>query len=185
MPSVTSAIPDTLLQLKARELADQGRLREAEALLASAESPSADPALLHTLAVIVTRQGDYPRARRLWRQLEQARPGDAEAERMIEAIENWQTRPAWIGYLPATAACAVIAILALVFWSRAGNVAPSDRPASIETIVTVPVTPVQTVQPATPTPARLTPTAVTPRPVAAPEPAPIVTFELPPAKPRR
>lgn len=176
-----AAIPDTLRILRARELADKGRLREAEAGLAGADSSSADPALLHTLAVVVTRQGDYARARRLWRQLAQLRSGDPEIEGMIEAIEIWQERPAWIAYVPHVAAAALSLLLALLFWPRADAGRPEQaRPAFVEPIATVPVTPVATapVQPVRNTLPSLPPPAVRPTP----EPMPMVTFELPPAR---
>lgn len=176
----TTTIPDTLRLLKARELANQGRLREAEALLGGAENPSADPSLLHHLAVIVTRQGDYPRARRLWRQLEQVRPGDAEALRMIDAIETWQDRPVWVGYVPAGAACLLVALLALILWPRGGE-STHATPTPIQPLATVPVTPVAPVRTA---PVNTIPTPP-PRQVAPAEPAPMVTFELPPPKARR
>lgn len=177
----SAAITDTLRILRARELADRGRLREAEAGLAGADSPSANPALLHTLAVIVTRQGDYTRARRLWRQLVQSRPADPEIEGMIEAIEIWQQRPAWVGYLPPAAAALLLGLLTLLLWPRADR-DPHDqaRPAAVvQPVATVPVTPVVTT-PASPV--RNTLPAV-PVPVATPSPEPMVTFELPP--PRR
>lgn len=181
----TAAITNTLRILRARELADRGRLREAEAGLAGADSPSANPALLHTLAVIVTRQGDHPRARRLWRQLAQVRPGDPEIEGMIEAIEIWQQRPVWVGYLPPAAAALLIGLLTLLLWPRAadaGRDSPEQaRPAAVvQPVATVPVTPVVRTAPATPV--RNTLPAV-PVPVATPSPEPMVTFELPP--PRR
>ncbi|MFH1498694.1 MAG: hypothetical protein ABII82_12815 [Verrucomicrobiota bacterium] len=179
------AIPDTLRVLRARELAEQGRLREAEAGLAGADSPSADPRLLHTLAVVVTRQGDYARARRLWRQLAQIRPADPEIEGMIEAIETWQERPSWIGYAPHAATAALSLLLALILWPRA----PADhrpdhaRPAVVEPLPTVPVTPVVTAPARPAQPVRNTLPAV-PAPVVSPtpEPMPMVTFELPPAR---
>jgi len=181
-PAASTAIPDTLRLLKARELAAQGRLREAEAFLGGADAPSADPALLQSLAVIVTQQGDYPRARRLWRQLLQARPGDLEAERMIEAIETWQARPAWIGYLPAAAACGLIALLALVFWPRGGG---TSAPAAVEPLVVVPVEPVRPVPVATAPAPRPVLRAPQPAPVAPPADEPMVTFELPAPRSRR
>lgn len=181
-PADSTAIPDTLRLLKARELAAQGRLREAEAFLGGADAPSADPALLQSLAVIVTQQGDYPRARRLWRQLLQARPGDPEAERMIEAIETWQARPAWIGHLPAAAACGLIVLLALVFWPRGGE---TSVPVTVEPLVVVPVEPVRPEPVATAPAPRPVLRAPQPAPVAPPADEPMVTFELPAPRSRR
>lgn len=177
-----AAISDTLRLLHARQLAEQGRLREAEAALAGAESASADPALLHTLAVIVTRQGDYSRARRLWRQLEQARPGDVEAERMITAIETWQTRPAWIGYVPVAAACALGLLLAVFFWPYA-PAKPKSYTQPAATVEPLAIVPVATAGPAS-APLPASPPAHQSAREPEPEVLPMVIFELPPAKPR-
>lgn len=181
-PAETPVIPQMLRLLKARELAEQGRLREAETMLAGAESPSADPDALHTLAVIVTRQGDHERARRLWQRLAQARPGDAEAERMIEAIDVWEERPAWMVFAPAAAVALLLVVGALIFWPR-GEAVARQTPVPIQpVVVTGPATPVRVVPAATaPAQVRTAPTSQ----AASSQASPMVTFELPPAKPKR
>lgn len=181
-----SAIPLALRLVQARELADAGRPDEAERLLAP--SPAAlpeEPLALHTLAVIVTRRGDYPRARRLWQQLARIQPANREAAAMLEAVDDWTGRPAWMAAAPAVAA---LAVLLLVGLATAALRRPSAPPLSQAT----PLSPAyatnsapRLVTPAAPSayiaPAPQPPPAVAAQP--AEEPA-AVTFQVKPAKKR-
>lgn len=120
----------TCLRLgKSLGLARQGRLREAQQLLA-AEGTLPESALeLHALASLATGDGDYARAQRLWRLLLQREPGHAEAKRMIDAIELWTTRPAWMSYLPIGAALAGGALLlGLIAWMMTDEPPPAAKP---------------------------------------------------------
>lgn len=150
----------TCLRLgKSLGLARQGRLREAQQLLA-AEGTLPDSSLeLHALASLATGDGDYARAQRLWRLLLQREPGHAEAKRMIDAIELWITRPAWMNYLPIGAALAsVMLVLGVIAFAMTGK---EPEPTAKK-------------QPAMP-PVQTAPVY---RPAAAPPPA--VNFNLPP-----
>lgn len=184
MPS--AAIPLALRLAQARELADSGRPDEAERLLAP--SPAAlpdDPLALHALAVIVTRRGDYPRARRLWQHLARAQPGHPEAAAMLDAIDTWTTRPAWMRFTPPLVLVAApAALLLLVAWLA---FAPSRRAPALAR--PTPAAPVPYA--ATPPAAPVRPLSVAPPPAAAPppapaeeEPAPAVTFQVKPTKKR-
>lgn len=120
----------TLRLSKALGLARQGRLREAQQMLAADGTLPENPLELHALAALATGDGDYGRAQRLWRLLLQREPGHAEAKRMIDAIELWVTRPSWCRYIPAGAA---VLSLALVFgflaWMMGGEPTPAPKPA--------------------------------------------------------
>lgn len=181
-----AAIPHTLRLFKAEELAGQGLFREAEALLANGGGqPPEDPVLLHALAVVVTRQGDYERARRLWRLLQSRQPGHREAEAMLTAIDTWEERPTWVRFAPAAAAALVVFVLALVLWPSGPSTAPTAAtPTTPPGYATAPVTPTL-VTGVTPL-AKVTPTPV---PAAAQKPPqeepPVVMFKLTPAKPAK
>ena len=105
----------TCLRLgKSLGLARQGRLREAQQLLAAEGTLPESTLELHALASLATGDGDYARAQRLWRLLLQREPGHAEAKRMIDAIELWTTRPAWCQYVPLGLALAAVSIILLL-----------------------------------------------------------------------
>lgn len=115
----------TLRLSKALTLSRQGRLREAQQLLAAEGTLPESQLELHALAALATGDGDYARALRLWRLLLQREPGHAEAKRMIDTIELWQSRPPWFQYLPIGLTLAGVAILTALFaWVL------SDEPAS-------------------------------------------------------
>lgn len=129
----------TCLRLgKSLGLARQGRLREAQQLLA-AEGTLPDSSLeLHALASLATGDGDYARAQRLWRLLLQREPGHAEAKRMIDAIELWTTRPVWMNYLPIGVTLAgVMLVLGIAAWMMTDTTEPTaakkptERPVQI------------------------------------------------------
>jgi hypothetical protein len=124
------SIATTLRLSKALGLARQGRLREAQQLLAADGTLPENPLELHALAALATGDGDYGRAQRLWRLLLQREPGHAEAKRMIDAIELWVMRPSWCRYAPAGAA---VLSLTLVFvflaWMMGSEPPPAPKPA--------------------------------------------------------
>jgi negative regulator of sigma E activity len=177
-PATHPAIPNTLSLFKAGELARQGMYREAEALLGGAANPPEDPVLLHALAAVVTQQGDYERARRLWRLLQTRQPGHREAERMLAAIETWEERPAWVRFAPAGAAA--LLVLGVTLWalsSSGGKRAPVNTSAGVTQVA--PTVPVRAVA--------VSPVAVVPaaQKSVTPEPAPVVMFKVAPAKPAK
>ncbi|MFT3869629.1 MAG: hypothetical protein QM715_14330 [Nibricoccus sp.] len=151
----------TCLRLgKSLGLARQGRLREAQQLLAAEGTLPESSLELHALASLATGDGDYARAQRLWRLLLQREPGHAEAKRMIDAIELWITRPSWMNYLPIFGILAsVVLVLGTVAWMMTDTAQPAT-PAK---------------QPA-PRPAQVAP-AYTPS-----APPPTVNFSSPPRK---
>jgi hypothetical protein len=108
--SPQAPILTSLRLLKAMTLARHGQMRAAEALLGAEGSPPENPVELHALAALVTSEGDYPRALRLWRLLLDREPRHAEARRMIAAIELWLSRPLWVRYVPA----GMLALLAVI-----------------------------------------------------------------------
>jgi hypothetical protein len=96
----TTSLSATLRLAKALALSRQGKISEAQALLAGDRTIPEGVAELHALAALVTSQGDYLRAAKLWELLLQREPGHVEAQRMIAAIELWLSRPAWVRFLP-------------------------------------------------------------------------------------
>lgn len=124
------SIATTLRLSKALGLARQGRMREAQQMLAADGTLPESPLELHALAALATGDGDYGRAQRLWRLLLQREPGHAEAKRMIDAIELWTTRPDWCQYLPIGG---VVFGLGMVFvflaWTMGGEPPPAPKPA--------------------------------------------------------
>lgn len=128
---------------KALNLSRQGRLREAQQLLAAEGTLPENVLELHALAALATGDGDYARALRLWRLLLQREPGHAEAKRMIDTIELWQSRPPWFQYLPVgltlAGAAILIALFAWVLNDEPAPVAKSPvRPASYSAPARVP-----------------------------------------------
>lgn len=200
--SATTAIPHALRLLKAEELTRRGQFREAEALLGGGDTqPPDDVLLLHGLATVVTRQGDYLRARRLWRLLQHRQPGHREAERMLAALECWEERPLWVRLAPAASVALLVLGGSLWLWQGSAT-AETAAPAKAPTTETAPTrvvrpTPVAPVAPASPVyaapvapvaPARQAPTPPQQQwaqPVAQEEPAPAVLFKMPPSKPAK
>jgi hypothetical protein len=177
-PATHPAIPNTLSLFKAAELARQGKYREAEAMLGDAANPPEDPVLLHALATVVTQQGDYERARRLWRLLQTRQPGHREAKRMLAAIETWEERPVWVRFAPAGAAALLVFGVALwALSSPRGKPALAGRSAGITQVA-----PTISVRAAALSPVAVTPVAPN---KLAPEPTPVVMFKVSPAKPAK
>jgi len=125
------SIATTLRLSKAQGLSRQGRLREAQQLLAADGTLPESPLELHALAALATGDGDYGRAQRLWRLLLQREPGHAEAKRMIDAIELWLCRPSWCQYLPIGGAVFGFALVFVFFaWILGGEPPPASKPAT-------------------------------------------------------
>lgn len=140
MPDIQGEPIATCLRLeKSLGLARQGRLREAQQLLAAEGTLPENPLELHALAALATGDGDYARAQRLWRLLLQREPGHAEAKKMIDAIELWMSRPSWMSYLPIGAALAsVVVLLGLVAWMLTDEPVKTANPAARRQVQTAP-----------------------------------------------
>jgi hypothetical protein len=124
------SIATTLRLSKALGLARQGRMREAQQMLAADGTLPENPLELHALAALATGDGDYGRAQRLWRLLLQREPGHAEAKRMIDAIELWVTRPSWCRYIPAGLTVLGLGLVfAFLAWMIGGEPPPAPKPA--------------------------------------------------------
>jgi hypothetical protein len=123
-PTGTS-IALSLRMAKAMGLARSGKLRDAQALLAAERTIPDHPVALQALAALVTSEGDYVRALKLWELLLQRDPHHPEAKRMVQAIELWLSRPPWMRYwmLGAATLCAVA--IAGFFWLLASPAAPA------------------------------------------------------------
>lgn len=154
-----SAVSTSLRLTKALGLARQGKFQSALQLLAPGDTLPANPVELHALAALVTHQGDYERALRLWRLLLQREPSHPEARRMIPMIELWVNRPAWHRFVPLGAGVLASVILGVaVLWMLGvfNSAAPTKPPATPPVSAAAPA--------ATPAPAR----PVTPSPAPAP-----------------
>lgn len=129
MPDIAeSSLSLSLRLVKALDLARHGAMKEAEATLAPPGAIPDSSVALQALAALATSQGDYTRALRLWRLLQQREPNHAEAHRMIEAIELWQDRPAWFRFLPLVAGLIAAALLTgLLIWALSDDT-PPPRP---------------------------------------------------------
>jgi len=138
-PTPSASISTSLNLAKALGLARQGRLQAAQLSLSGAGGPPADPVELHALAALVTSAGDFPRALGLWHQLLRQDPRHAEARRMIDAIELWQSRPPWYRFIPAGAAALGIGLAAVVVLLIFAPSAPAPQPVS--PIVSAPIAP--------------------------------------------
>jgi len=188
-PATQPSIPHTLRLFKAEALAQQGLHREAESLLGGTSNPPEDPVLLHALATVVTQQGDFERAARLWRLLQARQPGHREAERMLAAIETWEERPVWVKFAPGAAAALLALGLALWLWPSSAPASASSQASVAPTANLASVSPTQVVT-VRPLPGAYVPLApVTPLP-AATQPAtedvpPVVLFKVAPPKPAR
>jgi anti-sigma-K factor RskA len=124
------SIATTLRLSKALGLARQGRLREAQQLLAAEGTLPESIIELNALAALATSEGDYSRAQRLWRLLLQREPGHAEAKRMIDSIELWLSRPSWCRFIPAAVTVAVLAVVfAFIVWAMGDDAPPPRAPA--------------------------------------------------------
>jgi hypothetical protein len=112
--SSPDSIGTSLKLAKALGLARRGQLEAAQALLTVSGGSPEDPIELHALAALVTSAGDFPRALALWRQLLQRDPRHAEARRMMDAIELWESRPPWYRFIPAGAATLGIVLIVII-----------------------------------------------------------------------
>ena len=147
--SFETPILTSLRLLKASNLARQGKMRAAQALLAAEGTVPENPVEHHALAALVTSEGNYRRALLLWQQLLQRDPRHAEARRMVAAIELWLSRPAWVRYVPAGAVVLLLLLVAAVVALAGGSPPPPVKPAP-------------------PPPAALSSPAPAPRPITAP-----------------
>lgn len=190
--SESSAVPHALLLLKAEQLTEQGAFREAEALFGGDDiRPPDDPLLLHGLATVVTRSGDYLRARRLWRLLQHRQPGHREAERMLAALDCWEARPLWVRLAPAASVALLVLGAGVWFWQMQTGPSATTATAPAQTIPAQ-TNPVRVSSPSpvlAPTPSasvQPTSTRVTmPPPRVEETPVPVVKFNMPPAKPAK
>jgi negative regulator of sigma E activity len=123
-PTPESSIATSLRLMKALSLARHGKMRAAQALLGNESALPEKPVELHALAALVTSEGDYSRALRLWRLLLQREPGHREARRMIASIELWLSRPPWVRYVPAGAAAVAVLVVAIVLMAALGGSPP-------------------------------------------------------------
>ncbi len=190
-----SAIPHALRLLKAEELTRRGQFREAEALLGGGDAqPPDDVLLLHGLATVVTRQGDYLRARRLWRLLQHRQPGHREAERMLAALECWEERPLWVRFAPAASVALLVLGGSIWLWQGSATAETAASSTSATPVRVVSPAPAAPVAPASPVyaapvapvaPARQASQQQWAQPVAQEEPAPAVLFKMPPSKPAK
>jgi hypothetical protein len=129
--SAEAPISASLRLMKALRLARHGKLRAAQTSLAAAGTLPENPVELHALAALVTSEGDYPRALRLWRLLLQREPGHAEARRMIASIELWLSRPAWFRFIPAGAFVLLMVILVSILLMAGSGPSPAAKPAAV------------------------------------------------------
>jgi hypothetical protein len=150
--SPEAPILSCLRLLKALNLSRRGKMRAAQALLAAEETSPENLIELHALAALVTSEGDYPRALRLWRLLLERDPRHAEAKRMIASIELWLSRPPWVRYVPAgvVALIVVIVVAVLAFSGRSAPRAARTAPP-----------PPAALSPAGPKPASIPPQTIT------------------------
>ncbi len=126
--SPQSPILTSLRLQKALNLARRGNMRAAQALLGAEGSGPENPVELQMLAALVTSDGDYPRALRLWRLLLEREPRHAEARRMIASIELWLSRPPWVRYVPA-GMVVLLVVLVVAVVALAANPPPAARTA--------------------------------------------------------
>ena len=161
----------SLRMAKALSLARDGKLRDAQALISGERTIPDHPLELHALASLVTTEGDYLRALKLWELLLQREPHHAEARRMVDAIELWLSRPSWMRYWGLVAVTGVAMFFAGLFWifASGGTTAPREPAAGYEAPISAPEAESRAVtERPTPTP--------TPAPVYQANPAPTVTF---------
>ena len=115
--------------MKALDLSRRGWFAEAEHELAPSGVLPEETLALHALATLATNSGDYARGLHLWRLLLERDPGNAEAGRMVEAIELWLSRPTWVRYAPLSAGVAGALLLVIfLLWAVAEPQVPV-RPA--------------------------------------------------------
>jgi hypothetical protein len=138
--SPEAPILSCLRLLKVLNLSRRGKMRAAQSLLAAEETSPENLVELHALAALVTSDGDYPRALRLWRLLLERDPRHAEAKKMIASIELWVSRPPWVRYVPAGAAALLVAIVIAVALFSGGRAPRAARTAPPPPAALVPAT---------------------------------------------
>jgi len=150
MADVTGeSIATTLRLSKALGLARQGKLREAQQMLAAEGTLPENALELHALAALATGEGDYTRAQRLWRLLLQREPGHAEAKRMIDSIELWLSRPAWFQFIPVgLSVFAVGLVIVFVAWAMGGD-EPAPAQSAPRAVISAPAVETQSSPPPT------------------------------------
>jgi hypothetical protein len=132
MADLNDAPISTSLRLtKALQLARCGKMQAAQMILATTGALPDNSVELHALAALVTSEGDYPRALRLWRLLLQREPNHVEARRMIASIELWMSRPAWFRFIPAGAVVLLIMILVLILLLAVSGPSTAAKPAAL------------------------------------------------------
>ena len=164
--SPEAPILSCLRLMKALELARRGRMRAAQALLAAEETAPENLVELHALAALVTSEGDFPRALRLWQMLLERDPRNTEAKRMIASIELWVSRPPWVRYVPA-GAVALVVLIALIIVAVAafsGGSAPKPGRTAPPAPATAPSHPAAAPKPASAPPQTVTVPGVNKRP---------------------
>jgi len=135
-----NSITITLRLSKALGLSRQGRLREAQQLLAADGILPENAIELQALAALATGEGDYTRAQRLWRLLLQREPGHAQAKRMIDSIELWLSRPVWFQFIPIGLGVAGMGLVVVVLlWLLGGEPTPRPRVPVARSAVVAPV----------------------------------------------
>jgi hypothetical protein len=123
-----SSISLALRMAKALALARRGKLRDAQAVIAGDRAIPDEPLALEAVAALATGEGDYVRARKLWELLRQRSPGHPEANRMISAIDLWQSRPIWMRYVPWAAGVAgALVLILMLLWALDAS-APKPAP---------------------------------------------------------
>lgn len=101
---------------KAMALARRGKWRDAEVAITDGNTDLSDPVALQAVAALVTSEGDYVRALKLWEQLQRIDSNNEEARRMIPAIELWLSRPGWAPYFPYIAGTILVFFVALFLY---------------------------------------------------------------------
>lgn len=176
-PSNPGTISLSLRLAKAMALARAGRYREAQSLIAGDRTIPDHPLELHALASLVTSEGDYLRALKLWELLLQKDPQHGEARRMIDAIELWLSRSSWMRYWQLGAATLAALLVAVILWVTTSGPATPSRPVPSAGAAGNDDVGVISPSQETPRPTEVRPTARPVPPAYQPsEPAPVVRF---------
>jgi hypothetical protein len=163
---------------KAMALARRGKWRDAEVAITDGNTDLSDPVALQAVAVLVTSEGDYVRALKLWEQLQRIDPNNEDARRMVPAIELWLSRPAWAPYFPYIVGTIAAVFLALfLYFTLSGPVYVPVHHATSEAI-TSPVADTSN------TGTSNSNSSVSSESTA-PTPAPVVSFPVAPAPKRK
>lgn len=184
-PDIT-AITLSLRLAKAQGLVQEGKLDEAEALLAPYGKLPETSLELEMLACVVTSMEDYSRALRLWKILQQRMPGHEQAERMVPALEEWTERPFWYAWVPiGGAVLASCVVLGLILWAFGGSSKPAVAPVASKPVASpyyaAPAASAGNQGYARPAPSPAPATSRTP--VQNTDPEPTISLNFPAAKP--